>query len=253
MPLHPLDGARLKVVRAQEHLKSLYDEIERYINTKPYDVPVKREGDFVSAEGAITAEPPARLSCLVGDCVTNLRAALDYVAWELVVKSGKSLRPKEKQRVAFPIFPNEPDFSKSDSTQFLKTLITANAFDVIKDVQPFNAGHEALGTLNDLVRVDKHRTLVICNGIFDFMPRIELHQGGSLLCWGYGRGIGVKLDASRELASEKGPVYVKVEGEGTIFVTFKDVPVPGMPVLETLAEIVKCVANVVPRFEPFFP
>jgi hypothetical protein len=123
---HPLDGARLKVVRAQKHLKALYHEIERYIDAEPYDVPVTQIGNLVSAEGVITAEPPPDLACIVGDCVTNLRAALDYVAWELVARfATKPLTGKQERRISFPIVANKSDFPKADA---VKSLISVGGF-----------------------------------------------------------------------------------------------------------------------------
>lgn len=70
---HPLDGARLKVVRAKEHLKSFNEDAWRYVSTDPYDVVSKFEGDIICVEGVVTAEPPPALACIVGDFVTNLR------------------------------------------------------------------------------------------------------------------------------------------------------------------------------------
>ena len=66
---HPLDGLRLKLARAEEHLRALDDEVRHYL-----------EGDFytlVRDDGApssvfhlwIKEQPPARLSILLGDCL----------------------------------------------------------------------------------------------------------------------------------------------------------------------------------------
>ena len=59
---HPLDGARLKVVRAQEQLASFKDEVSRYLDAKPYEFPVEDHGNAVTARAAvIKEEPPLRL------------------------------------------------------------------------------------------------------------------------------------------------------------------------------------------------
>src|SRR5262249_51124171 len=102
---HPLDGARLKASRAQEHLEALRLEIGRYLDTRPYEVPVEEKGGMVNV-GPVTikAEPPPRLSCILGDCVGSLRASLDYVAWQLGTKRlARPLREREERRIAFPI------------------------------------------------------------------------------------------------------------------------------------------------------
>src|SRR5580765_8130368 len=78
---HPLDGARLKVIRAEEHLDSLKAEIRMYLKGDPYAV-VPHEGYDPGVTLAVT-QPPLRLSTLVGDVVVNARAALDYIVFQL--------------------------------------------------------------------------------------------------------------------------------------------------------------------------
>src|SRR2546423_7008713 len=121
---HPLHGARLKVVRAEEHLKSFNEIGRRYIDTEPYEVVLKRDGDYITVEGIVTAEPPPALACVVGEFVTNLRAALDYIAWELAMKAvrkaGITLTGGQQRRIAFPITDNpstnKTGFAKPDGT-----------------------------------------------------------------------------------------------------------------------------------------
>lgn len=43
---HPLDGARLKVVRAQEHLESFKEAASVYINKKPYRIDTITKSDY---------------------------------------------------------------------------------------------------------------------------------------------------------------------------------------------------------------
>src|SRR5947207_8737822 len=84
---HPLDGARLKVVRAQEQLQSFKDEVGRYLDRNPYEFPVEDHGNVVTARAAIIKEePPLRLGCIFGECLGSLRESLDYVAWELATR-----------------------------------------------------------------------------------------------------------------------------------------------------------------------
>lgn len=45
---------------------------------------------------------------------------------------------------------------------------------------------------------------------------------------------------------------MKVDGQVTLFISLKDSPVPNEPVEVKLEQVVKCVANIVPRFEKFF-
>src|SRR4051812_18603330 len=123
---HPLDGARLKIVRAQEHLDSLKAEIEMYLHEQPHEVYSRPQTyPYNSRRGAayaayysasiqhvlpalIPGVPPLRLSTIIGDCVTNARAALDYIVWELAQRFFDPpfdlTNGNDRRIVAFPIF-----------------------------------------------------------------------------------------------------------------------------------------------------
>src|SRR6267378_798859 len=96
---HRLDGASLKLDRANEHLDAFEAEATRYLNG---DIFMLVRDD--SAEGTAFAfwvkdEPPPRLSVILGDCLHNLRSALDHIAWQLVLANGE----KPGRDTAFPI------------------------------------------------------------------------------------------------------------------------------------------------------
>jgi len=54
---HPLDGARLKVVRAKEHLNSLKSAVLKYKGLKPYVVSIEKSPDEWSGRADITEHP----------------------------------------------------------------------------------------------------------------------------------------------------------------------------------------------------
>src|SRR5437588_3554710 len=51
--------------------------------------------------------PPLRLSTIIGDCVTNARAALDYIVWELAQRYFQPpfdiAKFSDRRIVSFPI------------------------------------------------------------------------------------------------------------------------------------------------------
>jgi hypothetical protein len=220
-----------------------------------YHVPLERQGDLVVANAAIKEQPPATLSVIVGDCVTNLRASLDYIAWELGTKRPtRLLSGSEKRGITFPIISAAADFSNAKSVTHLSGLcgVPAAAMDEIKKVQPYNAGYEVLGHLNILVNEDKHHALLWCVGNIQGMGEIEISQGNRRWSNRGGTGIGVNLKAFGPGPCEEEPVKVKVEGEATIFVTFQNPLMPQLPADLLLGEIVKCITDVIKRIEPFF-
>jgi hypothetical protein len=255
---HPLHGARLKVVRAQEHLKSFNENGSRYVNTDPYRLVTKREGTVISVEAVITAEPPPGLACVIGDLLTNLRAALDYVAWELFVRFGPTTPSEaQKRKNAFPIFSNDADFAKPNSSaQSLRKVYGvggAAAFREIESVQPYNAGYESLDTLNLLVNRDKHRMLLLCASVVLEKGTLSYFQGDSLL-WRTRGGIKsiFNLDAFGPGLATGPPIRVKVDSKPTMLIALKDFPAPPtLTFVGVLEDALKCVANIIPRFDPF--
>jgi hypothetical protein len=250
MITHRLDGARLKVVRAQQHLKSLNEELRRYIDAKPYEITTKRERNNISVEGIITTEPPPLLACIVGDFVTNLRASLDYVTWQLANRFAPVvLNDRQQRQVAFPIVSEKTNFATANATAFLRDTcaVSTDALDIIESVQPYNTGYKPIGDLDLLVRTDKHRSLLLCALFMENMGTVSVYHGHELIF----TGCGIKLETSAPRFAGFGAINVKVDTEPTILVALKDVPAP-FTFIGILDDVIKCIANIIPRFDRFF-
>ncbi len=251
---HPLDGARLKIVRAEEHLNALKDEIARYMDGKPYSFPIEQDEDSVKIHKAvITTEPPLRLSCLLGDCLVNLRSSLDYVAWQLAVRyAGRQLSPGT-DRIYFPIMgqaDNRHRFDKNRRPQLEKAYsIPAPAVDLIEGVQPYYAGYEPLGILNALVNADKHR-LPLFTVASARTYRLGMDFPGRQKVWANaGVWLSMNLKAVHPSEPPLDPATMKMDCDFAIFVTLQDFATPREPIDVAMENIFKCVANVVPRFD----
>ena len=107
---HPLDGAFERVTRAGEHLADLKRQIdelrethehrildqlnpEDFSNIPPFGgtgaLPLPRSLPRFVVGGPLPV--PFRLGILVGECIYNLRAALDYLVYELARQDSGSL------------------------------------------------------------------------------------------------------------------------------------------------------------------
>jgi hypothetical protein len=109
---NPLDGARLRVVRAQQHLDAIKDFIARYCGSDPHTISVQKNDDVIETSFGIQ-DPDAFLSTIIGDCLTNCMASLDYTIWQLAEKfSSRTLfgPPAGKDRVHFPICDDPKNF-----------------------------------------------------------------------------------------------------------------------------------------------
>lgn len=292
--MKPLDGARLKVVRAQVHLDSLKREIGAYLDAHPYDFPIESDGNvFATKEAVIKIEPPLELGCIVGDCLGNLRSSLDYIAWQLVLKHSPVAPVAGKDIVYFPLAKDAARFNANGRPNLARYSVPTAAIDLIESLQPYHAGYEPLELLSALGNEDKHRlpllTLASANtaainvSVIAGPPLSKITiqaPGGGFTASGFNTGgLGIrqltdddllpdgrpkptdmvafmeKLRADHKAAQERAsanlPRDVKVDGQVTVFVSLQNAPVPLEPVDRTLENIVKCVADIVPRFEPF--
>jgi hypothetical protein len=132
-----------------------------YRKDDPYEVILNKQLDSV-VRGTIVVNilPPIRLSTIIGDCVTNARAALDYVIFQLARKyfvppydpaTDKNLR----SAVTFPIYvPGEHGYQvgldrlanllKPAGTRDIPTLVV----DRIKAAQTHQDRNDTLGWLH---------------------------------------------------------------------------------------------------------
>jgi hypothetical protein len=249
---HPLDGARLKVVWAQEHIDTLKAEIRAYLDKRPYEVTAENKPNFgIVGKVTIIIPPPMSLSALIGDCATNARATLDYIVWEL---AGRYFSPpfnagnaNDRRITSFPIsnLPSDAGYVNR-LTSLANRKIPAVAIDEIKAVQPYNEAYQPLWWLHELVNTDKHRMPILTLAYVPFFAWGTEPDGTirPVVHWG---GPGREAVPTAEEAAA-----MRMEHQVAVCVTFQDVSMPREGVDRTLENIVKCVADIVPRFEPFF-
>ena len=82
-----VEGSRAKLRRAKEHLDHIEAEITQFLNAESYGVTVERPTKTVAVV-RVTKVPDRRIpvedwALIIGDCVHNARAAIDYIAWQL--------------------------------------------------------------------------------------------------------------------------------------------------------------------------
>jgi hypothetical protein len=164
LPRRPsLDGARAKLDYAGEHIGQLRAGIER--STPPVRLREKRELDSarrvlrVAAEIATVPRFPMRWSLEVGDAVQNIRAALDYLAYELIaVETGSYYEMSQ-----FPIAWKAEAHSAREQETIVKL---GRHWEIIRRYEPYEGGEpralvdSLFGHLKTLSNQDKHRLLV---------------------------------------------------------------------------------------------
>lgn len=258
---HPLDGARFKIIRAQEHFDAFKTEGAAFLDTKPYRFESEVYGDYWWVKPRATVQPPLRLSGIIGDCVTNIRASLDYVVWELAGKyftiAIDLSRPGDRQILNFPILLPDPNRSKGHIDhlhRLAKRGFPTGAIQVVKDVQADVSGNPALQWLYELVNTDKHRTPILTVASFS-AAQIELRdfRNRDWLIRSDVIRFGVTIDTKEpDLLAFVRDHPMNVNVQASVQIACQDVAVPDVPIERTLEQIIETVANIIPRFDPFF-
>ena len=242
--MHPLDGAYIRLDRAEEHLTQLKTLIEIFVDGE-YDL--AREKEKLDSERAKPAfrlrtgdsQIPLKIPVLVGEIAYNLRATLDYLVYELAILDSGSTQ----NGTQFPIC-DAPDAFRRRRKTFLNGINDTHAA-AIETLQPYGAGSwkHPFRLLRTISNPDKHRHLVIHK------------QQGS----GWGAGSEDPAYLAKYPTDVKGIiVHTEVEEPGrptvymrlhyTIFVAFDS----GLSVIDTLEEIKTKVDQTLGDFKPGF-
>lgn len=129
---HPLDGARLKVKRAKRLLGTLSGELAT-LRPPSLDQHFDRQTRRLELRAVRVESPSPESAILAGDFVQCLRAALNYVAWELAALNLKNHgeRRDPDNATQFPIETVPGQFSDRRVRD-----ISAEHVEAIKAVQP---------------------------------------------------------------------------------------------------------------------
>jgi hypothetical protein len=157
--MHPLDGSKLKIERAGEHLERLDELVRSYLRNNPKLISVEfnPQNLFNIYRYKPLEELPIAISLLAGDAINNLRSSLEHLAWQLALTNV--VNPSDK--TGFPILrrPNVHVFNQMTAD------IPSEARKIIEGTQPYHRGKGAeddpLWRLHALWTIEKHRHITI--------------------------------------------------------------------------------------------
>jgi len=154
----------LKLGRAQEHADTFYRELKTWVDSDPYVI-----GKKVNADGSrhsnfienIKVNPSLdRWACIIGDCIHNLRSALDHFIYAVAIRESGQDPPPSERTLQFPIA-DSPEKYGGQLWHIKPLSLSVRAG--IERLQPYNRRHPSLppllGLLRDLDDLDKHRLL----------------------------------------------------------------------------------------------
>ena len=234
---HPLDGAYVRLDRAGKHLAELKETIGRFFDDEHEIAAQSVHFNPKPGPPVIYTRPespiPQIVPVLVGEIVYHLRAALDYIVYELAILDSGSIQ----NGAQFPIESAPQGFQGRVKT-YLRGINNTHAAS-IKALQPYN-GVNWTKTLQSISNPDKHRHLInqrhqsVINETLSKNPTDTPDLPGVLY---------IRADAD---LPDGGRMYMKLGV--TLFISFDD----GLPVIETLEKIKLEVANTLANFQPEF-
>ncbi len=231
-----LHGVVAKIQRAQEHFTTLNHEILAYLkdcrDSARHPITINPQQSTIRVYFQPIAEPGLQISVIVGDCVHNLRSAIDHIWKRLGQDDGN-----------FPLY-CDIDGPNNWLLQGKRRIagLPAEAQVIIDRLQPCHLGKDApthpLAILNKLSNIDKHEAIHLTrpqsvNTSFAFR-----HKGSSRdVC--VVRLPAVFHENTEVIITDVPPGIVEpgmdVSTEGTLFVSFKaEGPWKLLPVQEVL-------------------
>lgn len=280
---HPLDSANLKLVRAYKHFQDIATICERFKHGECEIIPEIDPDDLNVGLLRIRLSPkvPPDLSPMTGDCLFNVRSALDHIAWQLVLLKN----PTPGKRLIFPISKSSEAFDSAVADSGLRDA-PVSAVTVIKSLQPYHSGEtHPLALLSELHNIDKHRKLNVIAAVArdtELVWSRPADAGGMEVAFASILGneelrdgavmpVGVPLNSPDFPGIRERFAKMKVQGYAAMFVAFEDSALldPEMsaieerheldPMLEpfrvdwVLQEILQFVGDTVfPALKPFF-
>ena len=114
---------------------------------------------------------PPDLPLILGDFLTNVRAALDHLAWQLVPDTAPE-KIKAPHLISFPIYHRDEDDRGNPKPARIIGVADPGVIEAVEAVQPYQSqGTDTLlhplYRLNELCKIDKHRLLLVAVAAWD--------------------------------------------------------------------------------------
>src|SRR5208283_270059 len=179
--IHPLDGARERIRRADENIQNLNREIDNFLTSAPsviLDVDFDKGKPIITDKDRETFDQiadflnnervPPRYAVLTGEIIHHLRSAFDHVAWQL---SSTDFQTNSPRQIQFPVsrtLPKPCGLTRNKISGYcgqIQGISSPSALARIDTLQPYrnggNAERHPLWLIHDMDLWDKHRELIL--------------------------------------------------------------------------------------------
>lgn len=160
-----LTSSNAKLSWAEENARAVKKEVATWFDSKPYLIQrcVNPERTQFAFKLRITGEAPLqRWALMVGDCIHNIRCAIDHAVYAIAIHENGMNPPRDEKLIMLPICATPEKFkSGRNKVRCLSNSVRA----AIEGFQPYNRPHPdlppLLGVLNDLDNANKHKFLTL--------------------------------------------------------------------------------------------
>lgn len=157
----PFESSRRKIARAKNHLAEVKREIVGFLERcrcEPFAEPHPDKPNHFVCKMHLTEKLPEGISEAVGDCVNNLREALDHAMYALAVAAGC---PKPRNAY-FPFSGSSDDFERNLKGRCAD--VPKEIYPLLRSFEPYKGGSEALYALNSVCIANKHKLVYAMGG-----------------------------------------------------------------------------------------
>lgn len=178
-----LQSAYQKLARSLSHFRDLETASDAYLASNPFglEITYDDEREFFVSRFRQHHEAPKSLSLILGDVLSNLRAALDHMTWAIACQSTAPAELWEDNRarqIGFPVARTKEQFPKLNVLKFLDQ----RSIDLLEQFQPYHRTDvgRAIERLDTFNNIDKHRLIHAAGGLIDFSD-IHVRAGYAIL------------------------------------------------------------------------
>jgi hypothetical protein len=171
-----LAGPLARIDRADELLTHLDMALNAFLETRPYDLEEMWDPDPTTRAFVLRRlhAVPVRLRIIAGEAAHHLRAGLDLLAYQLLVKEGVT-DSKRLSECGFPIIRNRDLSKPGDRRKHDESIkkkvggVSVEAYAHVVALQPCatNGGWSHLAQVQELDNTDKHRLLLAAAASMD--------------------------------------------------------------------------------------
>jgi hypothetical protein len=248
------ESAKLKLERAEKHVRDLDSAFTAFVNQRPHRPLFKAQRQDENAwrmwiEIIVDRHPPAELALIIGDAIHNFRCVLDHLMWELIGIDGGT----QDRYTKIPVGRTRVDF-ESTARGVITPAQTTKDFLASLAIYPTGKG-KTLYAIHSLDNADKHTALmpVLHFSYVDGIMLVDEMTGERRLADPI--MVGPAAPAGNIFALEV-PKGFNVDADHRAYPTpdifFPEIDVfPNQPVMAVLAWISKAMEETVDDFEVF--